>query len=228
MRQGIIDPTENALAQAEWMATQLGTNIGDFAHLEKKVPASYEATARHFFYKEQFKESFHSAELWCKYQPLSAIPFIFSSYIASVCLDNDIESLRILNSTLQSHRNNPLFMNNYICSLTKTGDVGAAIETLQMLNLRNLSDYEIFTFMATQGLIYFRTDNAKKGRELYLKAIMGFERNNDQRSAAIAAYYLALEEKLILSSYKEARIKDAKSRVERFHIFELDNRIKKL
>lgn len=228
MRQGIIDPTENALAQAEWMATQLGTNIDDFVHLGEKVPASYEATARHFFYKEKFKESLNSAELWCKYQLLSSIPFIFSSYIASVCLDNDIEALRILNSALQSHRNNPSFMNNYICSLTKTGDVAAAKETLRMLNLRNLSDHEIFTFMATQGLICFRTDNAEKGRELYLKAIMGFERINEQRSAAIAAYYWALEEKLILSSYKEARIKDAKSRVERFNVFELNNSIKKL
>jgi len=228
MRQGVIDPTENALAQAEWMATQLGTNIGGFIQLEEKVPASFEATARHFFYKEKFKESLDSAELWCTYQPLSSIPFIFSSYIASVCLDNDIESVRILNSALQLYRTNPMFMNNYICSLAKTGDVGAAIETFRMLKLGNLSNYETFVFMATQGLIYFRTDDAEKGREFYLKAIMGFERINDQRSAAIATYYWALEEKLILSSYKEARIKDAKRRVERFHVFELDNRIKKL
>ncbi|GAI95626.1 unnamed protein product, partial [marine sediment metagenome] len=228
MRQGLIDPTENALAQAEWMAAQLGTNISHFVQLGEKVPASFEARARHFFYKENFEDSLNSAERWCTYQPLSSIPFIFSSYIASVCLDNDKEAVQILNSALPLYRNNPTFMNNYICSLAKTGDVGTAIETFQKLNLGDLSNDETFTFMATQGLLHFRTNNAEKGRELYLKAIMGFDRINAQRSAAIATYYWALEEKLILSSYKEARIKDAKSRMERFNVFELDKSIKKL
>lgn len=228
MRQGIIDPTENALAQAEWMATRLGTNINNFVHLEEKVPASFEANARHFYYLKKFEKSLDSAEHWCTYQPISSVPYIFSSYIASVCLGDDMESVRILESALQLNRTNPTFMNNYICSLAKTGNIEAAIENFRTLNLGNLTDDERFTFLATQGLIYFRTNNPEKGRELYLKAMAGFERINEQRSAAIAAYYWALEEKLILSSYKEACIKDAISRVKHHNVFELDSLIKKL
>ena len=112
--------------------------------------------------------------------------------------------------------------------MARTGDLQSAIENFQNLDFRNLSDHDTFTLMATQGLIYFRVGDAEKGRELYLRAIVGFERINEQRTAAIAAYYWAYEEKRILSSYQEARIKDAKSRVNRFHVFELDNPIKKL
>lgn len=228
MRQGIIDPTENALAQAEWMSSQLGTDISSFSKLGNKVPASYEAIARHLFYKEDFKNSLNSARHWCSYEPLSSMPFIFASYIASLCLDDDVEALRILKNALPLHKTDPDFMNNYICSLTQTGDLEAAIENFVNLDISNLTDHQRFVLTATQGLLCFRTDNAEKGRELYLEAIGGFEQMNQHQSAAIAAYYWAFEEKRILSPYKDTRIKDAKSRVERFHVVELTNPIKKL
>jgi tetratricopeptide (TPR) repeat protein len=228
MRQGIINPTENALAQAEWMSSQLGTGISNFFQLGNKVPASYEAIARHLFYKEDFKNSLNSARNWCSYEPLSSMPFIFASYIASLCLDNDLEALNILKNALPLYRTDPDFMNNYICSLARTGDLKPAIENFMNLDLRNLTDYQIFLLTATQGLLCFRTDNAEKGRELYLEAIRGFERINQHYSAAIASYYWAYEEKRILSPYKDARIKDAKSRVKRFKVFELTKLINKL
>ena len=228
IHQAIIDPTENALAQAEWMSSQLDTDIINFSKLGSKVPASYEAIARHLFYKEDFKNSLDSARQWCSYEPLSSIPFIFSSYITSVCFDDELESLRILKSALPLHKTDPDFMNNYICSLAQTGDLEAAIENFMNLDLRNLTDHQIFVLTATQGLLCFRTDNAEKGRELYLEAIRGFERIKQHQSAAVAAYYWAAEEKRILSPYKDERIKDAKSRVKRFEVFELTKRINKL
>lgn len=225
MRQGIINPTENALAQAAWMSSQLDTDIINFSNLGKEVPASYEAIARHLLYKEDFKNSLNSAIQWCSYEPLSSMPFIFASYITSVCFDDDLQSLRILQNSLPLHKTDPDFMNNYICSLAQTGDLGAAIKNFLNLDLSNLTDHQSFVLTATQGLLCFRTDNAEKGRELYLEAIRGFERINQHRSAAIAAYYLAAEEKRILSPYKDARIKDAKSRVKRFKVVELTKRI---
>lgn len=228
MRKGIINPTENALAQAEWMSSQLGTGISSFFKLGNEVPASYEAIARHLFYKEDFKNSLNSARNWCSYEPLSSMPFIFASYIASLCLDNDVEALSILKNVLPLYRTDPDFMNNYICSLARTGDLKPAIENFVNLDIHNSTDEQRFTLTATQGLLCFRTDNAEKGRELYLEAIRGFELMNQHRSAAIAAYYWAFEEKRILSPYKDKRIKDAKSRVERFHVVELTNPIKKL
>lgn len=228
MRQGIIDPTENALAQAEWMSSQLGTDISSFSKLGSEVPASYEATARHLFHKEDFRNSLDSARQWSSYEPLSSMPFIFASYITSVCLDDEVQSLRILRNALPLHKTDPDVMNNYICSLAQTGDLEAAIGNFLNLDLRNLTDHQTFVLTATQGLLCFRTDNPEKGRELYLEAIRGFERMNQHQSAAIAAYYWASEEKRVLSPYKDARIKDAKARVKRFKVLELTKRIDRL
>ncbi|GAH08805.1 unnamed protein product, partial [marine sediment metagenome] len=43
IRKALYDPTENALAQGEWIAKQLQTEIADMTQLEAKVPASFEA-----------------------------------------------------------------------------------------------------------------------------------------------------------------------------------------
>jgi tetratricopeptide (TPR) repeat protein len=228
MRQGIIDPTENALAQAEWMASQLDTHIVDFRNLGNKVPASYEANARHLFYKQDFKNSLNSARQWCTYEPLSSLPFIFSSYITSVCLDDELESLRILRTALPLHKTDPDFMNNYVCSLAQTGDLPTALQTFTSLDLSNLTQHQALVLRATQGLLCFRTDNPEKGRQLYLESIRGFERIGQDHSATIAAYYLAAEEKRLMSPYAAERTKDARTRMNRFKVVELTSRINKL
>ena len=45
MRQAIIAPTENALAQVEWLSRQIKQSIPLFGTLERNIPASYEAKA---------------------------------------------------------------------------------------------------------------------------------------------------------------------------------------
>ena len=145
-----------------------------------------------------------------------------------LCLDDDKEALRILDTSLPAQRNDPLIINNYACSLARSGDVAAAIEALDKVKFPDLEDWQKLTLAATQGLIYFRTDNIEQGRESYSLAIRGFEKINDNRSAAIAAYYLAFEEKRIQSPYVSKRVKEAKSRIIRFNVFEIEDLAKKL
>lgn len=228
MRQALLDPTENALAQAEWMAYQLGTDISDIPPLADKVPASYEAQARHLYYNKQFADSLKVSEMWGRFQPLSSLPIIFSSFIALVCLDDHAESIRIIESAMPANRNDPLITNNYACSLARCGEVAAAKQALRKVNLSVLSDRLKLTFCATQGLILFRTGDIEKGRKLYSMAIWGFEQINDPRSAAIATYFWAIEEKRISSPQATSLVKDAKSRVERFNVFELEGLAKRL
>jgi len=228
MRQALRDPTENALAQVEWMATRLGANISNIVQLGKGVPASFEAQARHFFIKKQFEDSLKASKMWGRYQSLSSRPIILSSFLASLCLNDDAEALRILNSSLPAQRNDPLIINNYAFSLTRTGNVAAAVQALRKVKFGDLEDWQKLTLAATQGLIYFRTDNIEQGRELYSLAIRGFEKINDNRSAAIAAYYWAFEEKRIGSPHAESLVGDTKSRINRFNVFELEDLAKRL
>ena len=230
IRQALLDPTENALAQAEWMAYILKTDITDIAQFREKVPASYEAEALHLFYNKQFAESLKVSKLWGRFQQLSSRPLIFSSYLASVCLNDDTEARRILNNALPAQQKDPVILNNYACCLARSGNVPAAIQALRKAYRCILSERDELILRATQGLISFRTGDVEieKGRKLYSMAVRGFERTNDFRSAAVATYFWAVEEKRIGSPQASSLVKDAKKRISRFSVFELEDLVKKL
>lgn len=225
LRQGLRDPTENALAQAEWMATQLHIDIDQ---LGDKVPASYEAQARHFYRDKQFANSLTASEMWGQFHPLSAEPFMFSSFIAAVCLNDNARVVRLVENALPALRNEPMLMNNHAFALARLGKVADAKQVLRGVNPRVMSECQKFTLCATEGLISFRMDDAEQGRKLYSLAIRDFERINETRSATIAAYFWAIEEKRIRSPYAASRIKDAKGRIDRFGVFELEDLAKRL
>jgi len=228
MRQAINDPTENALAQAEWIASQIGIDIPKIIQLGDIVPASYEMQTRYQYQKKQFVESLKAAKMWGKFQQLSSRPIIVSTFLAGVCLDDDEEALSIIEQLLPAQRNHPGIINNYAFSLIRIGKVEDAVKELKKLEKYELSDRQKFVNDATKGLISFRTEKADKGRELYSKAVTGFERANDLDSAAIAAYFWALEEKRIGSQFAESRIKDAKSRINRYKVIALEELAKKM
>ena len=232
MRQALRDPTENALAQAQWMATRLQAEIADMAdlaRLEDRVPASYEAQARHFYYNKRFADSLRASEMWGRFQPLSSGPVMLSSFVASVCLNDDTEALRILRNANPALRNDPLFINNYAFSLARSDDLAAALSELRKVDLRALPIRPRLILTATHGLIAFRKSDVEQGRNLYSNALTGFDQINDQRSAAFAAYFWALEEKAAGSpDAAGARGKDAKRRIKRFHVFDLEHLAERL
>jgi len=91
-----------------------------------------------------------------------------------------------------------------------------------------LSERQKFVITATEGIIAFRSNNIKKGRSLYSTAVRGFERINDFRAAAMATYFWAIEEKHIRAQIATSIAEDAKRRISRYNVFELEDLAKKL
>ena len=166
--------------------------------------------------------------MWARFQPLSSRPIVLASFLASICLNDDAEALRILDSSTPAQRNDPLLINNYAFSLTRSGDIAAAVEELRKVDFHVLSDRLKLILTATKGFISFRTDDVEQGRKLYSMAVSGFELINVFRSAAIAAYFWAVEEKRIGSPDAASRVADAKRRINRFRVFELEDLAKTL
>jgi hypothetical protein len=107
MRQALLDPTENALAQAQWMANQIITNRADMTNserLEVQVPGSYEAQALRLFYNLKFDESLKASEKWGRFQQLSSRPIIHSSNIAIAFLDDDKRAISILDKATPAQK----------------------------------------------------------------------------------------------------------------------------
>lgn len=228
MRQAISDPTENALAQAEWIANEIGIDIPKIVQLGNKVPASYEMQTRHQYHEKHFVESLEAAKMWSNFQQLSSSPIMVSTFLAAVCLDKDEEAINIIEKLLPAQMNNPGIINNYAFSLIRTGKVEEAVKELKKLKKYKLSDEQKLVNSATQGLVAFRTEKFDEGRKLYSKAITGFERINNLYSATIALYFWAVEEKRIGSEFAQSRIKDVKSRIDRYKVIALEELARKL
>jgi len=228
MKQALIDPTENALAQAEWMVNQLKIDVDAMVQLRSIVPASYEATAVHLYYKKQFEQSLKAAEMWGKFQFLSSRPIIISMFLSSTHLDNDSKAIDIFNNALPAQIQNPLVINNYAFALARIGLTEVAATALSKININEVSDDEKLTLTATYGLVSFREGDIEQGRKLYSTAVRGFELINNFRSAARATYYWAVEEKRIKSQNAESKIREAKGRIERHNVFDFEDLVKKL
>jgi tetratricopeptide (TPR) repeat protein len=220
IRNALIDPTENALAQTEWAASTFKINFDDLVGLRTTVLASYEATAVYSYYNKAFKESLKASEKWGKFQFLSDRPIIQSKFISSSMLNNDLGAINIFNNAFPAQKESPLVINNYAFALARVGRTEEAKEALKRAVRYEASREDKLTITATIGLICFREGYAEEGREFYANAVNGFELIRDYRSAAMARYYWAVEEKRINSQNAKPKIMEAKREIERYNVFD--------
>ncbi len=227
MRQAIIEPTENALAQVEWATSLHKIDFDDMIGLRSTIPASYEATTVHKYYRKEFAESLKACRKWGRYQFLSSQPIILSTYISSCLLNDDLGAIDIFDNAFPAQKSNSLAMNNYAFALARIGRTKEAAEILS--KGRHTASAEVkLACIATMGLICFREGDVEGGRKLYATAANGFKLLEDHRSAAVATYFWAVEEKRIESQNAESKIREAKREIERCNVFELEDLAKKL
>jgi tetratricopeptide (TPR) repeat protein len=224
IQQALVDPSENALAQIEWLATEWHTQ----APPDTALLASFEAQTRHLHRAKQFAQSLTAAEKWVRFQPFSSRPLVLATFLASLCLNDDSRAIRITNEAAPANRRDPLLLNNLAFAHARLGDLTAAADALRMIKLSDLREREVLTVAATQGIVMFRSGNAQDGRALYRRAVLGFDRLSESRSAAIAAFFWACEEKRMATSDAPTRVADAKRRVKRAGVFELEDATSKL
>ncbi|HUV57144.1 MAG TPA: hypothetical protein VMV84_07935 [Dehalococcoidales bacterium] len=228
MKQALINPTENALAQAEWMVNQLKIDVDAMVQLRSIVPASYEATAVYEYYRKEFAESLEASKKWGRFQFLSSRPIILSMFLSSCVFNDDLGAINIFKNAFPAQSKDALAINNYVFALARSGHIVEAEKELEKADLEEASREDRLAISATKGLICFRKGYIEEGRKLYNDVIMGFERLRNFRSAVRATYFWAIEEKRIKSQNVEAKIREAKSGIERYNVFELEDLAKKL
>jgi Flp pilus assembly protein TadD len=224
IQRALLDPSENALAQIEWLATYWHTQ----APPDTPLLASFEAQARHLHRMKLYRQSLNAAEMWYHFQPFSSRPLVLATFLASVCLNDDSLTIKIANEAAPANKRDPILLNNLAFAYARQDDITAAADTLRMIKLGNLREREILTVTATQGTVFFRSGHVQEGRALYRKAVVGFDKLSESRPAAIAAFYWACEEKRLATSDAQTRIADAKRRVKRAGVFELEDAVNEL
>lgn len=189
LRQSLISPSENAVAQAAW----LGKRYPQVAVVERPPLLSFEAQAWQTTQMQQWRETLRWSHRWLSDQPFSARPAIHGSFIAARTLDDYATSASIARLGLTANPLDTTLLNNLAFSLAQLNKLSEANAAIDQINPKTLSPDNQFVVTATKGLIAFREQQLDLGRSLYRSAIRQAASMNDERQH-IATAYLAMEE----------------------------------
>lgn len=186
IKQSLINPNDNSLAQAEFIKYQKNINI-PFEHSFNEIPLSYEADARAFSAECNWHQAFEECKKWQSDIPYSSRPAIFGSYLAGELLCDYEAAKSIAQKGITSNKDDESLLNNYAYSIICLGELDKADNILKKIKINH------FTSVATKGLLQYRRGDIELGRDLYEKAI-DMCNKNEANSIAVAYFHLASEE----------------------------------
>ncbi len=189
-KQSLIDPTENAVAQAVWTQKDLR---------EFKVPPetllrqdTFEANACQAFRDGRWKASLEACLGWLADEPFSSRPITLGSFLAIEVMEDFQLCESLCEKGLESNPHHPGLINNLTVALVYKGDLERAEEKLSMV-AADQSDQSMHAHLiATKGLLAFRRGRVEEGRNFYNRAIDLAA--SDPVVKAMAVIHLGLEE----------------------------------
>jgi len=191
-RQSLLDPTENAVAQAQWVATNDSHLIVPAEHFND--PKGYEARTLRDARAGRWDDALAGCWDWAEYEPTSSRPTIMGSFVAAVAHEDSDAILEFTERGLAAEPYNATLLNNKAVGLALAGRVPEAAEVMRQVVIDQAPDFSQPALIATTGLLFFRSGDPTTGRALYEKAIGHSFARADQRSRALALWHLAQEE----------------------------------
>jgi tetratricopeptide (TPR) repeat protein len=220
------DPNDNVLAQAAWAARATQVVNVDPANLN--VPFSFEARARINFRNRNFRESLRESEAWFNDQRFSVGAAAYTSYVAAVVLAQHEQAITVLKEALVANPDDWTLRNNLAFSLASLGRVEEAKEEFRPLTEENDSAPRRGVWLATSGLLEFRSGYPAKGQQLYNEAIDVFEKERLTTLRALAAVFKAREELHARLDTAPAAVEQAREFVSKAQSPELETLITQL
>lgn len=201
INQALIQPNDNSLAQAEWLASEnndLQFTFHDYSNLKYKA----EAETRYEYFQKNYDAAFRHSVDWVHDSPYDKASVLFSSHIAYAFLKDYQSAARILNIGLVANPTETILLNNlaYVNALNgQIEEAERAMSQIYSLASGNSSDAEI-CLTATNGLIQFRKGHIEEGRKLYLDAITRAKESSTDKTLINKAILNYLREELVARS----------------------------
>lgn len=168
LRIGATSPTENAIAQIEFVGRETASFEPD--ELIGSRQDAYEASAHKAYWRDQWDEALEACESWHLIEPFSTRPAIFGTFVASVRSTSLERGLALAMAVHNANPNDPLLLNNLAVIHAYMGNVNEATQALKLSKATFDADL-LISNKATEGLIEFRTGNFSEGSKLYQAAI---------------------------------------------------------
>lgn len=204
VRSSLENPTENSIAQAAWIARNVGVSPVDWG----LKTASYEANFWLAWRRADWSTAISETLTWQNDEPFSSRPAIHVSYLASVVTEDFSLAIDSARQGLISNQNDVTLFNNLAFSLVQVGQVAEAKRLIVRAKQLDASPSERIFVAATEGMIAFRSQQSGTGRSLYQEAISLAKAKGDPREH-VARLYLAREELLLRSPDAEVIRKQA-------------------
>jgi tetratricopeptide (TPR) repeat protein len=190
-RQSLRNPTENAIAQAQWFSN---------GHKAFEVPPqllaqrmSFEAQALKAHAEKRWTDVVTACRGWSIMDPTSTRPLALGSYIAESALNNGKIALEFTRRWILTEPTNSMAWNNHAVALAYVGEVEQATAALSKVTRSDGANLEA-VYLATQGLIEYRSGRPEAGRRLYLEAAENDRAGKDRALHALIIWHLLREE----------------------------------
>jgi tetratricopeptide (TPR) repeat protein len=191
-RRSLAQPNDNSVAQAAWAERNL--NAAEVTEDHLQTPFTFEARARHYRQSGRWNEALNETSQWHIDQPFSVGPIIEASYIAGVILDDHLAALNVIEVGMIANPHDWTLKNNRVFSLASLDRVVEAEEILKILSSEDGNAQRHGVWLATSGLVKFRSGDIEGGRTYYDQAIAHFRDAGMKNARALAAYFKAREE----------------------------------
>lgn len=191
-RQSKAGATENAIAQGVWLSERL--NISLFERDDEIEQFAFEAIARDAYYKGDWESSLENSVCWLRDQPFSSNAALFSSFVASTFKQDFALAEQIVRLGLQSSPNNWMLKNNLVVSLAEQDKVAAAQSEFGSIPIPSEEAAEFPTWLATNGLLKYRSGDLAGGRSFYERAYALLKERKDTSLQVVSAIYQSAEE----------------------------------
>jgi len=200
-KRSLRDPTENAVAQAEWIESVGGKALGA-SDAAQRVRNAFEARSKELEKAMEWQAAANEIFHWLCDQPFSSRPAIDGSYIAATFLQDYELAEKFAKVGYQANPEDPLIRNNYAVALAERGDLAKARRVFGALGDPGGKGFEE-TYRATEGLLRYREGRIEAARECYEKSRAAFENSEDVRSTLLSLVFQTSEE-LRLENYDDA------------------------
>lgn len=191
-------PNDNSLAQVEW-ASKID-NLIDLNLNQYNVKNPFEALAYDYFNQGLWEKSLENCINWFLDMPFSKRPILFGSHITTSILFDQNRAVEFCNAGLIANPHEPELLNNLAYSLALLGkfeEAAKVMDKYKIIGIHNLSNNSKIAFIATSGLILFRSGDSANGKAYYHKAIEMSDSIGNSYISALAKLNLLREEFLI-------------------------------
>ena len=203
--RALIEPTENTVAQASWLARHMRGFDAPQDHMD--VPRAFEAGAWDAYTREEYVRAVHLSQLWLQDEPLSTRAALFGSWIAVTALGDHHTGAAFVETARAANPHDPRLIAQLAFCRASLGDLEAAEQLLtdtlpgaikRYSGIRPAAEWMVLE-AADRGLIAFRRGQLTEGHRHYSRAIELAVHHRLKELATVATLYYAREQAHVLS-----------------------------